>query len=118
MCNGYRAYQTYTQMHNMFYGLGYNVEDSRSFDGGTHTVMHVKRPGKMTSQKIDPSMLGIVRKDLLPEQTQWIEARRQKLLNNWISTVTNSASGYPGNFDADKQRIIEYIQWNIDSVTE
>ena len=117
MCNGYRAYQTYTQMHNMYYGLGYDIQDNRSFDGGTHTVMHVKRPGKMVSQKINSPMLGIVRKELTPEQTEWIEAHRQTLLNQWISSVTNSPD-YPGEFDVDKQRIIEYIQWNIDTVTE
>ena len=117
MCNGYRAYQTYTQMHNMYYGLGYDIQDNRSFDGGTHTVMHVKRPGEMISQKINSPMLGIVRKELTPEQTEWIEAHRQTLLNQWISSVTNSPD-YPGEFDVDKQRIIEYIQWNIDTVTE
>ena len=117
-CNSFRAYQTETMITKLLYSVGFDKIENRVFNDGAHNIMVVQKPGKLYSQKTSPPAIAIVRKHLLPEQTQWIEAHRRKLLNHWISTVTDSASDYPGNFDVDKQRIIEYIQWNIDSVSE
>ena len=116
-CNNYRAYQTEELITTLFYSVGFDKMDNKVFDDGAHNIMIVKKPGELKSTKQNAPVVSIVKRILNPEQIAWIESHKHSGYHQWYDNC-NFSDDYPGKFDVDKQMIIEYIQWNIDSVTE
>ena len=60
-CGGFRAYQTEFIVEKMLYGLGFDKVENIEFNNGAHTIMIVKKPGELESQKQATPSIEIVK---------------------------------------------------------
>ena len=60
--NDYRAYNTKTLMTSMVQMFGFDIVKQENYCNGAHSFMVVKRPGKLTSQKLGAPLVEVKHK--------------------------------------------------------
>ena len=60
--NDYRAYNTKTLMTSMVQMFGFDIVKQENYCNGAHSFMVVKRPGKLTSQKLGAPLVKVKHK--------------------------------------------------------